>query len=347
MLALHDLHIPDYERVVSFTDDEVGMRGIVAIYSTALGPGAGGCRHWRYSTEPDAFRDALKLAKAMSYKNALAELPLGGAKAVILARDGVDRTALFEAFGRVVEHLGGSYVTAEDAGTSVEDMRIVAGQTQYVSGVEWGDPSPSTALGVLSAMREAVRLRHGANTLKGITVAVQGVGHVGGELCRLLRKEGANLVIADSNAAVMRRAADRFAASVEPSDRIHTVRCDVFAPCALGGVLTDRSIRDLRTGIVCGAANNQLETEQDGQRLRERGILYVPDYVANAGGIINVAAEYFGWSENEVRARIDAIAPRLATIREIGERENLSLNIVADRMAARRLSKGAALAAAG
>ena len=331
------------EEIVTLNDVETGLRGLIVLDSTRLGPSAGGCRLWQYASAEEAARDALRLARGMTYKNALADLPLGGGKAVIHAPSGAfDRTALLQAFGRAVEQLGGRYVTAEDVGTSVADMTVVAQKTRHVAGLAakpdmpGGDPSPWTAQGVFNAMEVAVRTRLGAS-LDAVTVGVQGLGNVGYALCRLLHDAGAKLMVAELRSDVAARAAVAFGAQISTSRNLLDARIDVFAPCALGGVIDLVAAETLRAKVVCGAANNQLLSDNMGRRLADRGILYTPDYLVNAGGIINVAAEYLGWDSSEVSARVGAIGNRLAHVLALAERDGLLSLQAADAMARARI----------
>lgn len=341
------------EEVVRLDDPETGLRGVIVLHSTKLGPAAGGCRLLRYDSEVDASRDALRLAAGMTYKNALAGLPFGGGKAVILQPDGAfDRTALLRAFGRAVAALRGRYVTAEDVGTSVDDMQRVAESTDHVAGLParpglpGGDPSPWTALGVFRAMEVAAKRRLGAD-LGDLTVAVQGLGHVGFALCELLHDAGARLIVAEPRSAVAARAAVKFDAQVMTSSALIEAGADVFAPCALGAVLNEGTVKRLRARVVCGAANNQLATPRQGAELAERGILYAPDYLVNAGGIVNVAAEYFGWSEEDARERVESIGARLTHVLDLADRHRVAPHEAADLLAHSIVtgSPGAALAA--
>ncbi len=327
------------EECIRLEDTRAGLDGFIVIHSTARGPAAGGCRFWTYDAPEAALADAMRLAEGMSYKNASAELPLGGGKAVIRRPAGdFDRKALFEAFGEAVERLGGRYVTAEDVGTTIADMEAIAHGTRHVAGrsarpgFAGGDPSPWTALGVFEAMKASAALRYGAG-LSGLTVAVQGVGNVGGRLARLLAGEGAQLVLADIDTERAAALAEELGGKVASIAEIAGVACDVFAPCALGGALDAVSVAGLKAGLVCGAANNQLATPEMAQALAARDILYAPDYVVNAGGIINVAAEYLGESEDQVRGRVLAIGPRTASILEMARAEGLTSSAVADREA--------------
>ncbi|SDA10634.1 Glu/Leu/Phe/Val dehydrogenase [Sphingomonas sp. NFR15] len=339
MPVSHSLEPLPPREIVRLDDPASGLEGVIVIHSTSLGAAAGGCRFQSYPSISEATADAVRLAEGMSYKNALAGLPLGGGKAVIRApRGAFDRSALFRAFGRAVESLGGRYVTAEDVGTSVEDMGDVAEATRHVAGLTQqpgragGDPSPWTARGVLGAMEVAVRRTLGA-PLSDVTVGVQGLGHVGFALCRLLHESGARLIVAESRGEIAARAATAFGAHIMSSAALLEAEIDVFAPCALGGVLDPAAVRRLRAKVVCGAANNQLATSAQGDELAERGILYAPDYLVNAGGIINVAAEYLGWSEDESRARVDRIGTRLAQVLDLADADQVAPHLAADRLA--------------
>ena len=324
---------------VRLYDLEAGLDGFIAIHSTALGPGAGGCRLWSYLDTSHALADAVRLAEGMSYKNALAGLPLGGAKAVLRRPEGDwDRVALFRAFGRAVEGLGGLYVTAEDVGTTVEDMQEVATVSRHVAGLPpaegcaGGDPSPWTAKGVFDAMEVAAAFALGRG-LDGLTVAVQGTGNVGAELCRRLADAGARLVIADVSPVRRDRLQAVLGAEVVDVSEIASVDADIFAPCALGGVLDRRTVAGMKARLVCGAANNQLASADVAAMLVERGIVYAPDYVVNAGGIINVSAEYLGETESDVEVRVAEIGPRVGALLERAAREGRSPALVADEMA--------------
>lgn len=330
---------------VRLYDEAAGLDGVIAIHSTARGPAAGGCRFWTYPDESAAMGDAVRLAEGMSYKNAMAELPFGGGKAVLRRPAGeFDRAALFEAFGQAVERLEGRYVTAEDVGTSVADMEAVARHTSHVAGRTalpgraGGDPSPWTALGVFEAIRAAVAFQSGS-ALSSMTVSVLGIGNVGAHLCDMLAEAGAELVVADIDPARCARMAERHGARVVPVHEIAAVPADIFAPCALGGVLDAATIAALSARLVCGAANNQLASEDMAVLLLERGVTYVPDYVANAGGIINVAAEYLHESADDVRQRVVKIGPRVAAVLDEAARENLAPSVVADRTAERLMQE--------
>lgn len=326
-----------HEDVVFVGDEALGFAGMVAIHSTALGPSGGGVRIWNYPREEDALTDALRLSRGMTYKNAMAELPMGGGKTVIY-KLGPNRRACFEKFGALVDAIGGRYVAAEDVGATVGDMRAIASQTAYVGGIPkeggqaGGDPSPWTSLGVYLAIKALL-----GGTVRGRTIAVQGAGAVGFGLCKLLVEDGAKLIVADVNAKNLERATALGAEAVSV-DRIHAAPADLFSPCALGAGLNAQTIPELQAPIICGAANNQLETEDDGARLVERGIVYAPDYVVNAGGIISVSAEYIGESESAVDARVRAIAPRLMQVLESAKTQNLTPHQAADAIVRARLA---------
>ena len=332
----------DHEGVHLFTDPASGLRAVIAVHSTRLGPAAGGVRFWHYADESRAITDALRLSRGMSYKNAMAGLELGGGKGVVLAGEpGATITHdQLVAFGRAVESLCGRYVTAEDVGMSEERMKVIAGETRYVSGLPveqgaaGGDPGPYTARGVYLGVKSAAKRGLGTDDMKGVRVAIQGVGSVGGGLARLLAKDGAVLTLADVDAARARALADELGAAAVPAEQILTTEADIVSPNALGAVLTTDSIASLKARIVAGGANNQLATQADGRRVHDAGILYAPDYVINAGGIINVGLEYLGHGdEAEVNARIDQIPHRLERIWAESETTGDPIAEVADRQA--------------
>lgn len=342
--------LPDFdghEDVHFFHDRATGLRAIIAIHSTHLGPAAGGARYWTYAEGDDALTDALRLSRGMSYKNAMAGLPMGGGKAVVL-KDAVGKTEeRLEALGRMIDSLGGRYVTAEDVGMTDADMRVIARGTRHVSGLPvaegaaGGNPGPSTALGVFLGLKAAVRHKLGRDDVSGLHVAIQGVGSVGGRLARYLAAEGAKLTLADVDAARVAALAGELGAKIVPADDIMRVSADVFSPCALGAILTAQSIAGLNVAVVAGAANNQLATPEDGSRIFARDILYAPDYVINAGGIINVVAEYLGEGDaDHVRERIEQIPVRLTEIFEASARDGLPTGQVADRIANRLIGRG-------
>jgi leucine dehydrogenase len=330
-----------HESLHYFQDEPSGLQAIIAVHSTALGPAAGGCRRWTYASDADALTDALRLSRGMTYKNAVAELKFGGGKSVIMASPSAPKSPrLFAAFGHAVDSLGGRYITAEDVGCSVDDMRHVREQTEYVSGLPQngssagGDPSPWTALGCYQGIQAAAQSRLGTDSLKGIRIAVQGVGHVGLHLCRLLHEAGAELLVSDVNPDNLGLARAEFPVTeVAPSELLYA-DVDVLAPCALGNILTSTTIPRIRAKVIAGAANNQLATAKDGARLAERDILYAPDYVINAGGIISVAREYYGSSsEDEVHADVCRIRDRLQAIFDEARSSGRPTNELADELA--------------
>jgi leucine dehydrogenase len=343
--------LPDFdahEEVHFITDEASGLRAIIAMHSTHLGPAAGGCRFWHYAEDGQALTDALRLSRGMSYKNAMAGLPLGGGKAVILAgSDKVKSPAMLAAFGRAVEGLGGRYVTAEDVGINVDDMTEVSRQTRFVAGLPvehgavGGDPGPHTSLGVFLGIKAAVRRALGKDSLSGLHIAMQGAGSVASGVAMHAAAEGARLSIADVDAARVQKLADATGASIVDPAEIMTVEADVLSPNALGAILTEQSIAALRVPVVAGGANNQLATPQDGERLMQRGILYAPDYVINAGGIINVSTEYLKDGDaSVVRQRIEGIPGRLEQIWAESAESGRNPAAVADAMAQRLIGRG-------
>ncbi|KQU62273.1 amino acid dehydrogenase [Sphingomonas sp. Leaf339] len=347
----HDWGFPDFddhEGVHLFTDPASGLRAVVAIHSTKLGPAAGGVRFWHYADSDRAITDALRLSRGMSFKNAMAGLELGGGKGVVLAANLGDTitTDQLEAFGRVVESLGGRYVTAEDVGMSEARMKVIAGQTRYVSGLPvasgaaGGDPGPYTAHGVYLGVKAAAARGLGATNMKGVRVAVQGLGSVGGGLARLLAKDGAILTLADVNEGRAQALAGELGATSVPPEAILVQDVDIFSPNALGAILTEQSIGELKAKVIAGGANNQLATRADGLRVHERGVLYAPDYVINAGGIINVGLEYLGHGdEAEVMTRIATIPDRLNEVWAESDRSSLPASDVADQIARRLIGR--------
>jgi leucine dehydrogenase len=324
-------------------DAESGLKALIALHSTRLGPGLGGTRIRVYASEAEAIDDVTRLAHAMTYKAALAHLPHGGGKAVIIAppslmTPGFDRAALFRAFGRFIDGLGGRYVTTEDSGTGASDMDTIRSVTKHVVGASVenggsGDPSPSTALGVRRGIEAIAHHLLGRGDLRGLHVAIQGVGHVGAHLARELHQAGARLTIADVDAARLTAVASEVDAQVCDVDKILEVECDVLSPCALGGALTEALLPRLKCKAVGGAANNQLRTPQVGRTLHARGIFYAPDYAINAGGLINVADEYAGYDAARARAKVVAIYDTITTIFERSRAESQPPELIADRMA--------------
>jgi len=343
----------EHERVELVHDRASGLTAIIAIHSSHLGPGAGGTRFWHYPDPEMAMRDALRLSRGMSYKNAMAGLPMGGGKAVILANVARDKTpAMMAAFGDAIEALGGAYVTAEDAGMTEADMAAIAARTSHVTGLpaegvggKGGDPGPHTARGVFLGVQEAVRVGLSRESLAGVHVAVQGTGSVGGGLARLLAAAGVRLTLADIDEARAAGLAVELGGVAVPADAIMDIECDVFSPCALGAILDDESIPRLRAPVVAGGANNQLARAEHGNMLMARGILYAPDYVINAGGIIAVTHEYLARRAGttldlaKTHAAVDVIPGRLAEIWATAQAEGRAPSRVADSMAQRLIGR--------
>jgi leucine dehydrogenase len=339
-----ELKVDDYEKVVVGREPESNYHGIIAVHSTVLGPGTGGTRFWNYTTPDEALRDALRLSRGMTYKNSLADLPLGGGKSVILGDNKTkDRERVFRAHGRLIESLNGKYIAAEDVGTSPSDMEFVNQETRHVGGLAStsGDPSPVTARGVFRAMQAAARYRWGSDNLSGKTVAIQGLGHVGYALAEHLHQANAKLIVCDVDDEPANRAVGELGATRVNSNDIFAVAADIFAPCALGGILNDDTIPRLRVEMIVGAANNQLLEPRHGHLLRQRNILYAPDYAANAGGIMSYGTICANWTREFLQKKVDAIYDTLINIFAIADREGIPTNQAADRLAEQRLMKPA------
>lgn len=333
-----------HEQVVFCHDSSIDYRSIIALHSTALGPAAGGTRFWNYATEEEALIDVLRLSRGMSYKCAMAGLPTGGGKSVIIGDNRrKDREALFRAHGRFIETLGGRYIAGEDVGTSPRDMDYISMETRHVAGTtnKSGDPSPNTARGVFRAIQASARERWSTDNLSGRTVAVQGCGNVGYNLVRELHNAGASLIVTDVDIDRANRAASEFGAKTVDIDSIYCVEAEIFAPCALGGVINDKTIAQFNFEIIAGAANNQLLEDRHGDQLKERSILYAPDYVANAGGVIGGCIDVLGWSQQKVDEKIDAIYDTILEVFAIAKRDEISTGRVADRLAEDRMKNGA------
>lgn len=303
------LSIFDHEQVLVCNDNATGLKAVIAIHNSVLGPGLGGTRMWKYENEAQAITDVLRLSRGMTYKASISGLNLGGAKAVIFGDAKTDKSeALMRRFGRFVNNLGGKYITAEDVGTTTRDMEYVAMETKHVVGLPesrggGGDPSPVTAYGVYMGIKASAKRAWGSDSVAGKKIAVLGVGKVGMHLCKYLHKDGADLYVSDINTIALKTASEKYGATVVSSDELLTMDCDIFAPCALGGILNDQTIHNLKAEIVAGAANNQLAKEDiHGPLLKDKGILYAPDFLINAGGLINVYSEYTGYNrENAIR----------------------------------------------
>jgi leucine dehydrogenase len=336
----------EHEQVLFCYEPAAGYRGIIAIHNTTLGPALGGTRLWNYRSDREAVVDVLRLARGMTYKAAVAGLNLGGGKAVIIGDPKVKRREmLFRAHGRFVETLKGRYITAEDVGTSVEDMDYVHMETEYVTGLAGrsGDPSPVTAYGTYRGIKAGAKHKYGSDDLKDVTVAVQGVGHVGYYLCEDLAAEGAKLIVTDIDEERVRRVVNDFGARAVGHDEIYTVEAQVFAPCALGAVVNDETLPGFKFDIIAGAANNQLAEERHGKDLADRGILYAPDYVINAGGLINVYGELNGWTPERSKRKAGEIYDTLDQLFELAREEGLPTSEAADRLAERRIQQVGAI----
>lgn len=339
-----------HEGVHAFHEARTGLKAIIAVHSTARGPAVGGCRMWPYASAEAALEDVLRLSHGMSYKNAVADLELGGGKSVIIGDSHTDKTpALFEAFGRAVESLGGRYWTAEDVGVSVEDITHAHRATRFAVGINGhraasGDPSPVTAEGVFRGVRTAVRHGLGAASLDGVRVAIQGVGHVGSYLADKLAAEGARLIVTDVDAPALRSVAERTGARVVAPDAIYDADADVFAPCALGGAINAQTLPRLKARVIAGAANNQLAAPEVGRMVFERGLTYAPDYVINGGGIINVASEIRGLQRGEaydpawVEAKLARLMETLDEVLTRSEAERRPTHEIADAIARARIA---------
>lgn len=334
----------EHESVHSFYDPETGLKAFVAVHSTHLGPSAGGTRFWRYENSDLALRDVLRLSRGMSYKNAMAGLKLGGGKAVVMKPEGdFDRIALFTKFGEFINSIGGAYYTAEDVGMTTDDMRTIRTKTKFVAGLDEGDaasgdPSPITADGVFRCIKLAANKR--GLDLAGATIAVQGLGHVGYTVCRLLHAAGAKLIVTDINRQAANNAADEFGAKIVAPDEIYAQTADVFSPCALGAILNPETVNLLKANIIAGAANNQLSTPEIGLALQDRGILYCPDYVVNAGGIINIAGEIEGnYSPEWVENKLQGIEKTLGQIFDLATETGRTTDAIADEMARARIGR--------
>lgn len=345
MALFNHSEFDNHEQVVFCSDAETGLKAIIAVHSTALGPAVGGCRLWDYESDEAALNDVLRLSRGMTYKNAMAGLPLGGGKAVILGdAKKIKSEALFRAFGRMVHRLSGTYYSAEDVNITTADIMIVNKETPYVAGLEGqsGNPAPFTALGTYRGIKAAAKHQFGSDDLNGKTVAVQGLGSVGFYLCEHLHKEGAKLIVTDINQDAVQRAVTQFGATAVDLDAIYAVDADIYAPCALGATLNDDTIPQLKVRVVAGCANNQLKEARHGEVLRQKGILYTPDYVINAGGIINVAFEMRpeGYSAEESTQKVMAIYDTLLNLFQRADAENKPTSQVADLMAQEIIKRG-------
>lgn len=343
MKIFDELQQYDYEQLIFCQDRESGLKAVIAIHDTTLGPALGGTRMWTYASEEEAVIDALRLAKGMTYKNAAAGLNLGGGKTVIIGDPRKDKNeAMFRAFGRFIQGLNGRYITAEDVGTTVEDMDLIHEETRYVTGISpafgsSGNPSPVTAYGCYMGMKAAAKEAFGDDSLKGKTIAVQGVGNVAYHMCQYLHEEGAKLVVTDINQENMERAVRDFEAETVDPEQIYDVDCDIFSPCALGAIINDDTINRLQCKVIAGSANNQLKDAEHGDILHEKGVVYAPDYVINAGGVINVADELLGYNRDRAYKKVEGIYQTILRIFEISKRDGIPSYKAADRMAEERI----------
>ncbi len=341
-----DVPTTGWQRIVHFTDESAGLNAIISIHDATLGPGCGGCRIYPYENFEAALEDVKNLSRGMTFKNALGGIPFGGGKAVIIADPKTDKTPeLLRAFGAAVDSLGGLYYTAEDSGVTEDDMAMIRSVTPYAAGLDkggiGGNPSPFTARGVWRGVQAAARYKLGAESLKGLHISILGIGAVGMELARLIHEEGGRLTVADVNPAAVDEARQRFGADVASPEGAIAVDADIFSPCALGGSINVDTVERLKAKIIAGAANNQLKTPEMGARLQERGVLYAPDYVINAAGVISVGLEILGrWSEIEMTRRIDKIGDTLTEIFDRAEQENRPTGDVADELALEVIARG-------
>ncbi len=334
----------EHEEVVFCHNKDAGLKAIIAIHNTVLGPALGGTRMWPYATEQEALNDVLRLSRGMTYKAAVSGLNLGGGKAVIWGDPNKDKSeALFRAFGRFVNSLNGRYITAEDVGIDVNDMEYVLRETEYVTGVHQvhggsGDPSPFTAYGTLQGLMAALNVKFGNEEIGKYSYAVQGVGHVGMEFVKLLHERGAKIFVTDINKDAVQRAVDEYGAEAVGLDEIYDVPADIYSPTALGGTLNENTIDRIKAKVICGAANNQLANEAIGDELHRRGVLYAPDYAVNAGGLMNVSLEIDGYNRERAMRMLRTIYFNLGRIFEISQRDGIPTYRAADRMAEERIT---------
>ncbi|MEX3745810.1 MULTISPECIES: Leu/Phe/Val dehydrogenase [Lysinibacillus] len=335
----------DYEQLVFCQDEASGLKAIIAIHDTTLGPALGGARMWTYASEENAIEDALRLARGMTYKNAAAGLNLGGGKTVIIGDPFKDKNEeMFRALGRFIQGLNGRYITAEDVGTTVTDMDLIHEETNYVTGISpafgsSGNPSPVTAYGVYRGMKAAAKEAFGFDSLEGRTISVQGLGNVAYKLCEYLHNEGAKLVVTDINQAAIDRVVNDFGATAVAPEEIYSQEVDIFSPCALGAILNDETIPQLKAKVVAGSANNQLQDSRHGDYLHELGIVYAPDYVINAGGVINVADELYGYNSERAMKRVEGIYDSIEKIFTISKRDGIPTYVAANRLAEERIAR--------
>jgi len=344
--VLSQMGVYDHEQLVFCNDNETGLKAIIGIHNTVLGPSLGGTRLWKYNNEMEAIRDVLRLSRGMTYKAAVAGLNLGGGKAVIIGDSKKDKNEKFmRRFGQFVNSLGGKYITAEDVGIGTQDMEWVSRETKFVTGLpgKSGDPSPVTAFGVYNAMKASAKERWGSDSLSGKKVMVQGIGHVGEHLVKFLTEEGALVSIADINEDRLKVIAAEYKSTVVALDKVYDVDMDIYAPCALGATVNDNTLERLKCSVICGAANNQLADEKvHGEAVMKRGIVYAPDYVVNAGGLINVSTEISGLTQQEAMKLAGDIYNTTLNIFKIAKTENIPTYAAANKIAETRIEKAKA-----
>ena len=345
MLSVMDqMSSMDHEQVLFCQDKATGLKAIIAVHNTVLGPSLGGTRMWEYKTESEALTDVLRLSRGMTYKSSLAGLNLGGGKAVIIGNSRTDKSeALFRRFGKFVDSLAGKYITAEDVGISTREMEWVALETEHCAGLpEYmggsGDPSPVTAYGVYMGIKASAKHQYGSDSLNGKRVLVQGVGHVGATLVDLLKKEGAHVMISDIFEDKIAAVVKEHQVEVVPIENVYSVDMDIYSPCALGATVNDETLQELKCSIICGAANNQLADEQiHGQAVKDKGIIYAPDYLVNAGGIINCYWEVIGYNEDAARSQTEGIYDTTLNIFKKSADENIPTYLAANKLAEARI----------
>jgi len=343
-MIFETLDTSGHEQVVFCHNKDAGLKAIIAIHNTTLGPALGGTRMWPYKSEAEALNDVLRLSRGMTYKNAVAGLNLGGGKAVIIGNPATDKSEmLFRAFGHFVETLGGRYITAEDVGIDVNDMEFVFRETEYVTGVHQvhggsGDPSPFTAYGTLQGLMASLNKRFGDEEVGKYSYAVQGLGHVGMEFVKLLKERGAKIFVTDINQGLVEKAVTEYGAEAVGLDEIYDVPADVYSPCALGGTINEETLERLKAKVICGSANNQLASDAMGEEVQKRGILYAPDYAVNAGGVMNVSLEIDGYNRERAMRMMRTIYHNLTRIFEIADRDGIPTYKAADRLGEERIA---------
>lgn len=343
-MIFETLDTSGHEQVVFCHNKDAGLKAIIAIHNTTLGPALGGTRMWPYKSEAEALNDVLRLSRGMTYKNAVAGLNLGGGKAVIIGNPATDKSEmLFRAFGQFVESLGGRYITAEDVGIDVNDMEFVFRETEYVTGVHQvhggsGDPSPFTAYGTLQGLMASLNKRFGDEEVGKYSYAVQGLGHVGMEFVKLLKERGAKIYVTDINQGLIDKAVNEYGAEAVGLDEIYDVPADVYSPCALGGTINEETLQRLKAKVICGSANNQLASDAMGEEVQKRGILYAPDYAVNAGGVMNVSLEIDGYNRERAMRMMRTIYHNLTRIFEIADRDGIPTYKAADRLGEERIA---------